>query len=392
MQRTVHSVQPTVKPLWQTGAVTHSTPRVSPWHALVLLPLGLATVVSALAAAFVVTDAHRTHRSVDWVRFMEVAAVQWYFWAALVPVVGWLQRRWPLQGRTPWPLAFHLFCAAALSIVHGGAYLVLEWIVAHPDQRASIVTRLHAYLGSFAYFDVFAYAAILGAGYALDYHSRLRQEEMRALELREELSEARIAVLRSQLQPHFLFNTLHAIGGLVRRNRNADALSMVVGLADLLRHSLDRARTPEVSLDEEIQFLERYLHIQQMRFENRLLVSLNVSTEARRAFVPTLILQPLVENALEHGVANRAAPTRVVITADRVTQAVGDQADTLVVSVFNEGPALVPQTGSARLGTGLSNVRARLDHAFGSSHEFTMRNTAGGVIVRVAMPWKVEGP
>jgi two-component system LytT family sensor kinase len=175
-----------------------------------------------------------------------------------------------------------------------------------------------------------------------------------------------------QLHPHFLFNTLNGIAGLVRDQRNREAVQMLAGLSDLLRYTLESAGKQEVSLREELDFLELYLDIQQMRFPDRLRVEMRVAPETLDALVPNLILQPLVENAVRHGVAVRASAGTVGVAAER-------EDGLLWVTVYDDGPGLKDgRTASAEGGIGLSNTRARLEQLYGARHRFGVRNREGG--------------
>jgi LytS/YehU family sensor histidine kinase len=186
-----------------------------------------------------------------------------------------------------------------------------------------------------------------------------------------------------QLHPHFLFNTLNGIAGLVRDSRNKDAVRMIAGLSDLLRHTLETAGKQEVSLREELEFLELYLDLQQMRFPDRLSVRMEIEPETLDATVPYLVLQPLVENAVRHGIAPRAAPGTVGVRARRD--------DTLLeIKVFDDGLGLShPADAGKGTGIGLANTRARLAQLYGEGHRFDVREReGGGVEATVVIPFR----
>src|SRR4030095_1156198 len=162
------------------------------------------------------------------------------------------------------------------------------------------------------------YGSILGIASAVDYYRQFRERQLRASQLEAQLAQAEVQMLKMQLHPHFLFNTLNGITGLVRDNDNAAAVEMLVGLSDLLRQTLDNAGKQEVRLGEELEWLELYLKLQQIRFSDRLQVSIKAAPETLDALVPNLITQPLVENAIRHGIGPRVAPGSVSLTAQSI--------------------------------------------------------------------------
>jgi LytS/YehU family sensor histidine kinase len=240
-------------------------------------------------------------------------------------------------------------------------------------------------LRNFFLFDFFVYWAILGVGYAFDYRERYRERESLASQLKAQLAQAQLESLKMQLHPHFLFNTLHTIAGLVRGNEKAPAVNMIVGLSDLLRRALDNADEQEVPLREELKFTELYLDIQQARFSDRLRVRMEIAPETLDALVPNLILQPLVENAIRHGISLNDSAGVIVINTYR------DDA-LLRIRVCDDGPGL--QSGwrmEKSEGIGLANTSERLKHLYGAEHQFDLRNGAsGGMIVAIAFPFRVS--
>jgi LytS/YehU family sensor histidine kinase len=184
-----------------------------------------------------------------------------------------------------------------------------------------------------------------------------------------------------QLHPHFLFNTLNGIVGLVRDNRNQAAVSMLVGLSDLLRHALEHSNRQEVELKEELNFIKLYLDIQQMRFSDRLQIELDIQPVTMKALVPNLILQPLVENALRHGIARSAASALVGIRSRIVD-------DSLELTVFDNGLGLSSDWQlKSSSGIGLANTAARLQQLYNADHRFDVRNReGGGVEVVIVIP------
>jgi two-component system LytT family sensor kinase len=305
--------------------------------------------------------------------------VLWGLWAGLTPLVLLLARRYRLD-RPPRPRNL---------LLHGGAALALAALHLLPVAAAAIVLRPYApieaprplgqeyviLVTSWLHIDFLVYWAILGLGYAYDYRQRLRERDLRASQLQAQLARAQLAALQLQIHPHFHFNSLNAVAGLVRQGRSEEALSLLAGLGELLRYVLDSAGTPFVPLEKELDFASRYLEIQQVRFSDRLESRLDVAPGLLGAPVPTLILQPLVENAIEHGIA-REGGGAVEIRAR-------EEASFLRLSVRDHGPGL---GDPGRDGLGLANTRARLQEIYGAAADVRLEEDEGGVTVSLTLP------
>ncbi|HEV2666466.1 MAG TPA: histidine kinase [Blastocatellia bacterium] len=227
------------------------------------------------------------------------------------------------------------------------------------------------------------YALIVGFFYGLDYYQKFRDRELRATQLEGRLAQAEFQNLKTQLQPHFLFNTLHAISALMQENVPA-ANRMLVRLSELLRVTLESAGAQEVTLKQEMEFAQRYLEIEQTRFQDRLSVRTVVDPATLDARVPSLLLQPLVENAVRHGIARRAGAGLLEIRAQR-------EGDKLRLQAHDNGPGLqTDANGEMVNGVGLSNTRARLDQLYGSAHSFEIGAAEdGGALVTVTIPLRL---
>jgi two-component system, LytTR family, sensor kinase len=232
---------------------------------------------------------------------------------------------------------------------------------------------------------IFNYMQITAVGWAVHYQREARMRAVRTSRLEASLAEARLAMLRMQLQPHFLFNTLNSIAALMRRDVDA-ADRMIARLAELLRHSLDTTGRREVTLREELETLARYLEIEQTRFADRLTVQYEVEPETLDALVPGLILQPIVENAVRHGVAQRPSAGLVALAARR------DDGQ-LVIAVSDDGPGLAASHGAATPGIGLANTRARLEQLYGLQHGLDIYDRPdGGTDVVLRLPYHTVAP
>jgi len=307
----------------------------------------------------------------------------WYSWAALTPGILCLTRRFPFD-RATWKLAIpiHVVGVVVATSLHVVLTVALRmatyWTIGE-----SIDTWLHeAQEMLFLNFDweMMTYWTIVGVGTALRYLHEARAKELNAAQLETRLVEARLHTLQRQMQPHFLFNTLNTISALMHRDVDA-ADAMIARLSDLLRMSLQRVGMQEVPLKEELDFLSKYLEIEQTRFRDRLTVVFDVEADTLHALVPNLLLQPLVENAIKHGIGTRPTPGQIAVRA-RINGAM------LELDVQDNGVGL----SAARLtdfnrGVGLSNTRSRLDHLYGSLHRFEFRQPAeGGLLVCIAIP------
>jgi len=226
------------------------------------------------------------------------------------------------------------------------------------------------------------YSLTLAVSYMLDSRDRLARQETETARLNEQLSKAQLNALRRQIEPHFLFNTLNSIAGLVREGRNEAAVSMIAGLSDFLRRVVNDSDRQQVPLREEMEFLQKYLDIQKIRFAERLQLSMDVPSELLPAQVPTLILQPMVENAVKHGIAKRVQGGMIRIAASRSN-------GMLTLNVYNDGPSLPTEWEQTHSGIGMLNVRTRLQSLYGDGFEMRMRNQEpNGVEVSVSVPFK----
>jgi len=216
---------------------------------------------------------------------------------------------------------------------------------------------------------------------AWDYGKKVRERELRASQLESQLVQAQLQALRMQLHPHFLFNTLHAVSVLVRKGDDQAAVRMIAGLSDLLRLALDSAGAHEVPLKQEMDFVERYLAIEQVRFRDRLQVSVSLAPETLDAMVPNMLLQPLVENAIRHGVARAAFGSQITIQSQR-------QDGRLEIRVRDTGPG--PQAAiSSGTGVGLRNARERLFRLHGDDQELRLEPASGGgALVIIRLPFR----
>lgn len=313
----------------------------------------------------------------SWAQSLAPALSSWYVWALLAPAILWLAARLPFdQGRRRRNIALLLVAGFAFALGHSYTeHLLGEWIEFFPTRplgRNFFVNQFH--------YNVVTYWMIVGAANLLEYSRRSREREVRASQLEAHLADARLQALKMQLHPHFLFNTLHAITTLMHRDVDA-AERMLARLSDLLRITLDSAGSQVVTLKEELEFLEQYLEIERIRFGDRLRIEMDVDPECLDAHVPNLVLQPLVENAIRHGIAPKAGPGWIGIKSRRID-------GQLELVVEDDGRGLPDPDAPPEPGVGLSNTRARLHQLYGNDHtiEITQSST-GGALVRLTLPF-----
>jgi two-component system, LytTR family, sensor kinase len=307
----------------------------------------------------------------------------WYGWAILVPGILWLARRYRF-GRHTWKRAavVHAIGVVAATSAHAAlatsSHVAILDLAGRPAEWWPMFKELF-----FLNFDweMMTYWAVVGLSHALDFHRESQERELTAVQLEARLAEAQLAALQRQLHPHFLFNTLNTISALMHRDIEA-ADAMLERLSDLLRLTLDRISLQQVPLQDELDFIEKYLDIERARFGDRLKVHFDIAPDVLDAFVPTLLLQPLVENAVRHGIAPTVGGGRLEVSGRR-------DGDRLRLVVRDNGAGLGNDTLQAfNTGVGLSNTRSRLEHLYGVDHRFEFhRPPDGGLAVTVVIPF-----
>jgi len=323
-------------------------------------------------------------KTIPWSLAFRRAMEEWYTWGVISIGVIWLAEHVPFERgkRGRWFLV-HGIASVTVSVIYAAIY---SWLL---DGQRSIDGTIfkfselfHKVTVFYTHFHALIYWMIVLIEHGWEYYERYRQREVEAAELQGQLVQAKLEALRMQLNPHFLFNTLHTISSFIHVNPET-ADRMIARLSDLLRLSLDHNDKQEVPLSQELAFLEAYLEIERIRFEERLSVEIDIPPETRRALVPSLILQPLVENAIRHGIERREESGRVAIQARRTD-------GMLELNVSDNGSGLPERdAGLRREGIGLSNTRSRLRHLYGDNHRLELTEAPGGGFeVRLAIPFR----
>jgi two-component system LytT family sensor kinase len=320
----------------------------------------------------------------SWLKLFAVLTVGWLPWALATPVVIELARRFPI-GRKSWRTwLIHLSAIVVIDAAASAWGAALElwmqpWL---PDFEAhGFMTTWPSKTTGDLLPAIILYGMVVAITYALDTKAKAAAQQTDTARLNEQLSYAKLSALQRQIEPHFIFNTLNSVAGLVREQKNEAAVNMIVALSDFLRRVASSASEPTATLAQEAEFLEKYVRIQEARFGARLQFELGIPAELREAKIPTLMLQPLVENAIKHGIAKRAQGGMVLVTAARA-------GESLRLNVYNDGP-LLDQAGSGSVGgIGLSNLRTRLELLYGKQFELLIHNHGlTGVEVTVALPY-----
>jgi two-component system, LytTR family, sensor kinase len=306
-----------------------------------------------------------------------------YVWAILTPPVFYLSERFRLDRRN-WTRAIliHLPASILFAILLLLIYVAVSRFIGLPAKPKPFLLEFKNLFIVEFHLGLLTYWAILGIKHATDYYRKYRERELLASQLETRLAQAQLQVLKMQLHPHFLFNTLHAISSLMHRDVE-EADRMIARLSDLLRLTLENIGVQEVSLKQELEMLESYLLIEQTRFRDRLTIEMQIDPETLDARVPNLILQPLVENAIKHGISTRSRAGLVEIRASR-------ENGTLQLRVRDDGRGLpVGQDANLREGVGLTNTRARLRQLYGAAHRVELTNAPeGGLVVYLSIPFR----
>jgi signal transduction histidine kinase len=312
-----------------------------------------------------------------------------YLWALATPLVLWAAARLPIE-RNNWirSSVLHVPISILLSVFLTALGHIAVWLYwGYPAGKPLSFANMSRFVVANFSEGIGIYLLIALTSYALNYYRRYREGQLRTLQLEAQLSQAQLQALKMQLHPHFLFNTLHSISALLTKDVEA-ARKMITRLGDFLRLTLENSGSQEVTLQQETDFLKCYLEIERIRFQNRLVTRIDLGPHTLEAKVPNLILQPIVENAIRHGIAPRSTAGLIEIEAKQL-------GDTLRIQVRDNGPGLPEHRTSDNLfkkGLGLSNTETRLERLYGADHLFNLSNDPdGGLIVTLEIPFHKDG-
>ena len=359
---------------------THSLAWLSRWGRIWAIGFVLWTVLAFLSAAGAHVYTASMGSPESWAQLLAWNVTISFVWSLLTPPVYALARRFTFE-RSNWTrmLPLHLAISVTLTFLSACLIVWLEPFItwtpqAHLPYLSHVLAR--------AFMDLQRYWYIVLITQAISYYAKYRERELQSSQLEAQLALAQLDVLKSQLEPHFLFNTLNSIAALAR-NDGLAAENMTLQLADLLRSSLDAMGVHEVPLSRELTLLQKYIDIQQMRFQERLSVEMDIASNTLSALVPNMILQPLVENAIRHGIGPRRAPGHVRISSRVVF-------DELWMEIADDGIGLARFDGSVPPeGVGLRNTRARLQQLYNHEHRLIMEDAPeGGCVIKIHIPFR----
>jgi len=340
--------------------------------------------------------------AMDWLKGMPQATFrytrlnQWpleSLWWLLAPCAFWLQKNLTMMDRRwPWTLGLHAFMAAAIT----GLFIILEatrMLVANHLPLAFLPVMVNdlRWLGGWSYTPALIYLLLIFALYAFGFYREWRAGQRLTTELQvanaqleTRLVRASLDALKMQLHPHFLFNTLNSITALIRKGRTREAEDIVAGLGELLRRSLDHRQEAMETLEDGLVFLRRYFEIESIRFQDRLNVQFAIDQECLPARIPSLVLQPLAENAMKHGISKDHTARLLRLSARRA-------GDKLVLAVYNDGRPLTNDQPGREGGIGVQNTHARLQMLYGTAAQFRLFNqTDGGVCAEITLPFQTN--
>jgi two-component system LytT family sensor kinase len=334
-------------------------------------------------------SSYRSERPMPLVDSVYLQMTWSYLWALATPLVLWAAARLPIE-RNNWIRSslLHVPISILLSVFLTFLGHLLLWLYwgYRAGKPYSFANMSRFVVANFSE-GIGIYMLIALTSYAYGYYRRYREGQLRTLQLEAQLSQAQLQALKMQLHPHFLFNTLHSISALLTKDVEA-ARKMITRLGDFLRMTLENSGSQEVTLQQEMEFLSCYLEIERIRFQNRLVTRMDVDSATLQAQVPNLILQPIVENAIRHGIAPRSTPGLIEIVAKQVSSK-------LRIQIRDNGPGLSDHRTSVNLfkkGLGLANTETRLERLYGADHLFDLSNNPdGGLIVTLEIPFHQNG-
>jgi two-component system, LytTR family, sensor kinase len=321
-------------------------------------------------------------------KMMAYVMPDWLMWSVLMPLILRLSEHFRIEkGRWKVSISLHLLFSVVLSLIEVTASSGVVWLIFPPEQPSleQFIQSVEYTALSYFHWNVMIYWTVVALSYLIDYYKRFHETESKTFKLQSELTEAELRALKMQLHPHFLFNTLNTISYYIYEDVDL-ANRMVTDLSDLLRKILDQSGTPEVTLKQELDLLDKYLDIEKVRFQDRLTIEIDIDPAVLDSLVPNLILQPLVENAIRHGIAPHATPGRIRIKTVKPN-------GHLLITIADNGSGMPrSKPAGSREGIGLANTRARLQHHYGDEASMRLYNAdTGGLVVELKIPYHVGG-
>lgn len=339
-------------------------------------------IILAFISILPILSEHKLLEKYSWFQIVFRFNLRWFIWIVLTPLILWLSDTFSLE-RKKWKRSafIHLFLSIFFTFVYSIIYNYFFHLLESAPSSGTVIIR------SFSPTQIFFYWGLIGISHSIKYYSMLRDREMQSLRLEKELSDAKLHFLKSQLHPHFLFNTMHTIANLIRDKSYHTAIETISGFSELLRLSLANLNTQFVSLKEEFDYLDLYLNIEKIRFKDRLSTVVEIPSEVLSCKVPFLLLQPFVENSIKHGLIKQEDSLLIHISASRNNQ-------NLVVIIEDDGSGFPDDWSFEKnSGIGLQNIHRRLSTIYGSNFTMELQNrNNSGVTVTIVIPFsrKVE--
>jgi two-component system LytT family sensor kinase len=350
---------------------------------------GIWTFIGAVFTLQSYFTSYRSERPMILTDSLYLQMVWSYLWALATPLVLWAAARLPIE-RNNWirSALLHVPISIVLSVFLTALGHIANWLYwGYPAGKHFSFEYMSRFVVANFSEGIGIYMLIALTSYAFGYYHRYREGQVKTLQLEAQLSQAQLQALKMQLHPHFLFNTLHSISALLNKDGES-ARKMITRLGDFLRLTLENSGSQEVTLQQEMEFLTCYLEIERIRFQNRLVTRIDLGEQTLDAKVPNLILQPIVENAIRHGIAPRSTPGLIEIAAKQL-------GGMLRIQIRDNGPGLPEHRTSQnqfKKGLGLANTETRLKRLYGADHIFDLTNDpAGGLIVTLEIPFHTDG-
>jgi two-component system, LytTR family, sensor kinase len=358
-----------------------------------LIGFGVWTSLAVLLSVRGLLYYYRKGGELPWAEVISASFIDFYLWGAVSPLIFILCRRFPIErGKVAQRIFLHLFLGFTFAFAILQLSLLCYWYFGYPNAEyypsLAAVFKKSVFDPYLLHQNILVYWMTLLAAHTVRYYRQLRVREMQTARLSEQLAQAQLNALKMQVHPHFLFNTLNAISALLDTDVKA-ADRMIARLSDFLRMTLKSSDAPATTLERELEFLRTYLEIEKIRFQDKLAVEINVEPQVLDAVVPNLILQPLVENAVRHGIARQTITGRVRIAAQRYE-------NRLLIEIEDNGPGLKSEKSTngqpQEKGLGLANTQARLEHFYGRDFHFEISEKADsrGTLVKLNVPFIFE--
>ena len=342
------------------------------------------SIIAIISASTLFVKLQAGGESPNWWTLFAIKLVIWMFWGVLTPFIFYTGKRFRIDRQSKFiGLLYHIPASLILVGLNIFLYAVIVELVNNStvDQESLFQIFAALVINQFEWYFII-YWGIVTAGYAFEYYQKIKQKELESVQMETRLMKAQLQALKMQLHPHFLFNTLNTISAQVRLGEKKAAVTMLAGLSDLLRRALQQREKQILPLNEEITFIRQYLDIEATRFKDSLDLQIVVEPNLTQLEIPAFLLQPLVENAIYHGLTKQ-------IDARKLKLHVGRKEDKLVIKIYNDGPKLTEEFNPAlSTGIGLSSTIERLHQLYGESHRLELRNVLNGVEVMIEIPIK----